>query len=45
MIYDVLFMDVNGFTSVKLVVAMSKVDAMHLAETLYNGTSKDAVKH
>ena len=44
MMYDVLFLDENGF-SVKLVVAISKVDAMHLAEVLYNGIAKDAVKH
>ena len=45
MLWDVLFIDEYGFTSVKLVVAMSKVDAMHIAETLYNGVSKDAVEH
>lgn len=45
MMYDVLFLDENGFTSVKLVVAMSKVDAMHIAEVRYNGIAQDAVKH
>lgn len=45
MLWDVLLKGNDGFVTVQIVVAMSKVDAMHIAETLYGGIAKDAVEH